>query len=240
MDNEGRRRPSLIAAATGAALSLRTAGQRGAPAPLPHCGFDGAEAMAAELDATRGAGAPPSLRHLSRRQRSRRSHTTRGAGAPPSLRPPPSPHSSTGAPQRGAPAPLPHCGRLCRFWLARRPRPTRGAGAPPSLRRFAGRVAPRPTGFNEGRRRPSLIAAEAGASVDAALYAQRGAPAPLPHCGKRWTRHPAGSGGQRGAPAPLPHCGQAGGGTLVEALQTTRGAGAPPSLRPLFATISRS
>ena len=39
------------------------------------------------------------------------------------------------------------------------------------------------------------------------MRAQRGAPAPLPHCGRGWQAAGEEVGEQRGAPAPLPHCG---------------------------------
>ena len=61
--------------------------------------------------------------------------------------------------QRGAPAPLPHCGLPSAFLIHEWDRPTRGAGAPPSLRLAEGVCVLLPAGANEGRRRPSLIAA---------------------------------------------------------------------------------
>ena len=109
---------------------------------------------------------------------------------------------------------------------------TRGEFAPPSLRRrvassgWVGRAA------NEGRIRPSLIAAcPLGWSMFSAAT-QRGANSPLPHCGMFYAglslnevednegrirpsliaalRQPiseTGFSGQRGANSPLPHCG---------------------------------
>ena len=60
---------------------------------------------------------------------------------------------------------------------------------------------------NEGRRRPSLIAAMSQWRYSSMASVQRGAPAPLPHCGtaRKPIRHSIPF--QRGAPAPLPHCG---------------------------------
>ena len=84
--------------------------------------------------------------------------------------------------QRGAPAPLPHCGTL--DWTT------------------------------------------IGVSAD-----QRGAPAPLPHCGGNIPGWLADAWDQRGAPAPLPHCGEAAASDIHIVSGTTRGAGAPPSLR---------
>ena len=162
---------------------IKMRAQRGAPAPLPHCG------------------------HGLLQNNTGNTATTRGAGAPPSLRPIP---------------PVEPVGD----WVA-----TRGAGAPPSLRRVSGGdLAGRATD-NEGRRRPSLIAARVPCLKMRVRDCQRGAPAPLPHCGpalignrpgvKRATRgagappslrlldnvHDIPHHEQRGAPAPLPHCG---------------------------------
>ena len=64
------------------------------------------------------------------------------------------------------------------------------------------------------------------------MRAQRGAPAPLPHCGDASVWEAEGSLGQRGAPAPLHHCGKSGEPYLLRIPVPTRGAGAPPSLRP--------
>ena len=157
--------------------------------------------------------------------------------------------------QRGAPAPLPHCG-LVKAALSFRPsQSTRGAGAPPSLRLFLPIPGDFHLGCNEGRRRPSLIAASAVMAGIIRFRRQRGAPAPLPHCGGLAGGHPCPRLVQRGAPAPLPHCGrppsayrdcrdaQRGApaplphcGASPRRVSTrtdcpTRGAGAPPSLR---------
>ena len=88
-----------------------------------------------------------------------------------------------------------------------RPVATRGAGAPPSLRHFRDRLIEMLAYNNEGRRRPSLIAAPVPQLRAAAREGQRGAPAPLPHCGGFRFGEGAYGGAQRGAPAPLPHCG---------------------------------
>ena len=158
---------------------------------------------------------------------------TRGAGAPPSLRrvppfaPPPSPAS-----QRGAPAPLPHCGLSVAFGFLTARKSTRGAGAPPSLRRVFVPVGRRGGGHNEGRRRPSLIAALSRCRLAISGGVQRGAPAPLPHCGPSEGCFRGLGRLQRGAPAPLPHCGKCPKRTGYAPGGSTRGAGAPPSLRP--------
>ena len=186
----------------------RGAGQRGAPAPLPHCGLVQAAQVAPVSHPTRGAGAPPSLRHAVLRLSEPSRCTTRGAGAPPSLRQPvrsgirtrprpnegrrrpsliaarrPTPCYSAGACQRGAPAPLPHCGLSSVSWKVEPP-PQRGAPAP--LPHCGPPKRPPP----------------------AASGLQRGAPAPLPHCGRSRTRPATWPPLQRGAPAPLPHCGR--------------------------------
>ena len=205
--NEGRRRPSLIAAHSCLCASVSSLAQRGAPAPLPHCG------ISLEI------------------------------------------HSCLCSEQRGAPAPLPHCGSdflavVLLVCLA-----TRGAGAPPSLRLCVWYWSVRPRVSNEGRRRPSLIAALPGCPAYQSASPQRGAPAPLPHCGlaaqaaggnstmQRGAPAPLPHCGphilavppllhhQRGAPAPLPHCGNAWACASVIVQASTRGAGAPPSLR---------
>ena len=206
--NEGRRRPSLIAAIQSPSRTSKPTDQRGAPAPLPHCGRHPGDPIAAWCAPTRGAGAPPSLRPLSPPGGGRgRAPTrgagappslrrelhgvvfhggipTRGAGAPPSLRPPlPSTRPELIVFQRGAPAPLPHCGFMPGVLSGFAGMATRGAGAPPSLRpdysnatpgeEVATRGAGAPPSLrqivdeggervglsNEGRRRPSLIAA---------------------------------------------------------------------------------
>ena len=184
--NEGRRRPSLIAAwAGGGAVSVVLA-QRGAPAPLPHCGdFAGARAFFGGVQ--RGAPAPLphcGVRHIS--------------------------ITASSECQRGAPAPLPHCG-VCRVTVVPTIcRPTRGAGAPPSLRPAmpsndaSGFVCP-----TRGAGAPPSLRPAGTMAAAVAEYEQRGAPAPLPHCG---TGQPSGwrvIRSQRGAPAPLPHCGMA-------------------------------
>ena len=183
--NEGRIRPSLIAALPPPLPLHRHLAQRGANSPLPHCGLEEEQARAeGGAEPTRGEFAPPSLR---------RGRDYRGGACP--------------GDQRGANSPLPHCG--VNDWACPRAvmSPTRGEFAPPSLRRavWRRRASAEPT--NEGRIRPSLIAAGgagAGLLVDAS---QRGANSPLPHCGRGFPR------GNGAAPVP------------------TRGEFAPPSLR---------
>ena len=159
--NEGRRRPSLIAARRLRNGFLLLRKQRGAPAPLPHCGEDDKMAV---VEAVVQRGAPAPLPHCGFSARA----------------------FNTGRlSQRGAPAPLPHCGQFPgRQAFYYRPA-TRGAGAPPSLRRM-NMPGHRMLNFcNEGRRRPSLIAAFVWGGAWCEGAAQRGAPAPLPHCGVR-------------------------------------------------------
>ena len=84
---------------------------------------------------------------------------------------------------------------------------------------------------NEGRRRPSLIAAGNPRFHPHSSSIQRGAPAPLPHCGSPEVHQAITDASQRGAPAPLPHCGVSRGSGEVKDTGATRGAGAPPSLR---------
>ena len=181
--------------------------QRGAPAPLPHCGRLPVGGRVVHGFATRGAGAPPSLRCPRSRPGGGRNRLNEGRRRPSLIavyfrwvsRP-------TNGAQRGAPAPLPHCG-----WLQ--------AGGAVAVGVQRGAPAPLP---------------HCGTFADGMVYigcTQRGAPAPLPHCGRL-----AGAGRvmvvvQRGAPAPLPHCGRPSAGFSVGGRRTTRGAGAPPSLR---------
>ena len=241
-------------------ISRPSSPQRGAPAPLPHCGPSTTgrttpnggtnegrrrpSLIAANKHArrppfcsppTRGAGAPPSLRHIPPQSASPRHPANEGRRRPSLIAaracwgyysPAASPNEGRRRPsliaarlrewmmmvpsrQRGAPAPLPHCGMYPRLVEIRRVLPTRGAGAPPSLRRRvhgAGRQdGPQPTrgaGAPPSLRRRDII-----------------------HSHRR-------SGHQRGAPAPLPHCGPA--PSLFPSVDPfpTRGAGAPPSLRP--------
>ena len=61
--------------------------------------------------------------------------------------------------QRGANSPLPHCGPAVAAPRRVGGRPTRGEFAPPSLRRVWGGLSARQIEDNEGRIRPSLIAA---------------------------------------------------------------------------------
>ena len=246
--------PSLRQARWSARSDVRYR-QRGAPAPLPHCGTVTLGAIGVGGVATRGAGAPPSLRRISRIPGSRAGPPTRGAGAPPSLRLRLPRFRSANPAQRGAPAPLPHCGDYPEGDAPGMVGPTRGAGAPPSLRLGSAGCAGALRFYNEGRRRPSLIAALDWEVYEREAQRQRGAPAPLPHCGKvkvrvwavksmqRGAPAPLPHCGwwlpsvapnqrdQRGAPAPLPHCGAGSGSNRAADLEATRGAGAPPSLR---------
>ena len=207
-------------------------GQRGAPAPLPHCGD---EPVTPNQVTKLQRGAPAPLPHCGYPLPEYDSLESTQRGAPAPL-----PHCGTGEHgparhnrnQRGAPAPLPHCGLAEYSSREDLLASTRGAGAPPSLRRIPKFGTFEEPGRNEGRRRPSLIAAYRSPSVIAAAPEQRGAPAPLPHCGgpsgrnKGWqVQTTRGAGAppslrrdlralpglnldfQRGAPAPLPHCG---------------------------------
>ena len=204
--NEGRIRPSLIAAG-GARLFLDTYlttrgefappslrqkaqfripswwGQRGANSPLPHCGMTGENENELERvqrgansplphcggiervggpdgwGTTRGEFAPPSLRRLGGFLYIERRPATRGEFAPPSLRPEEGlvPTLADGA--------------------------TRGEFAPPSLRPELRSVYPTTRKSNEGRIRPSLIAASPSRPNTPYADNQRGANSPLPHCG---------------------------------------------------------
>ena len=109
--NEGRRRPSLIAAGSSRLIQTPPDAQRGAPAPLPHCGDEALKVLADLLDATRGAGAPPSLRHF-----------RPGNEFPPTY-------------------------------------PNEGRRRPSLIAATKSATSPSSTSSNEGRRRPSLIAA---------------------------------------------------------------------------------
>ncbi len=184
--NEGRRRPSLIAARPLPDSQERARKQRGAPAPLPHCGRAPRRPRLAVI-ATRGAGAPPSLRRgLRRLVRVQTTAATRGAGAPPSLR-------------REAAVALIGPGSRSNNEGRRRP----SLIAAPD----GGMLSASPVEGNEGRRRPSLIAARAA----------------LGSCGRWWPTRGAGAPPSlRPIPRP-PGC--------LRRATPTRGAGAPPSLR---------
>ena len=229
--NEGRRRPSLIAARYPPPPQERHRLQRGAPAPLPHCGrYNGDEPLTIYANEGRrrpsliAAGLASSAFVLARRNEGRRRPSLIAAKIAMGL---PSPWTSNEGRrrpsliaaavgntdfggqcgQRGAPAPLPHCGATGVYATRISSLSTRGAGAPPSLRLCGNIRRHRPATRNEGRRRPSLIAARterrggrgratnegrrrpsliaAWVSVDSIQRSrrQRGAPAPLPHCG---------------------------------------------------------
>ena len=160
--------------------------QRGAPAPLPHCGADGL-GLAAMRAAQRGAPAP--LPHCGPTENAKYVSVgvaTRGAGAPPSLR------------------------RLRPGAGGRLDRPNEGRRRPSLIAAVALFVLRHRLHPNEGRRRPSLIAASGRTSIWPVAAIQRGAPAPLPHCGEQTPHNFGKRGRQRGAPAPLPHCGAKG------------------------------
>ena len=183
--NEGRIRPSLIAAGHQRFVSFPGWLQRGANSPLPHCGNVNLFSLV--------TGNP----------------TTRGEFAPPSLRPQPGRSGLRPDWQRGANSPLPHCGRSVVSSSAMWSGTTRGEFAPPSLRRVLQGRRGHSRRCNEGRIRPSLIAA---------LSAAPPPPNPPPNEGRirpsliaAWTEY----------------CYQA-------KPRTTRGEFAPPSLRRLF------
>ena len=221
--NEGRRRPSLIAACPpdltspvdvrqrGAPAPLPHCGvfmrncfmcgglQRGAPAPLPHCGYDTAALADAKSRATRGAGAPPSLRHHPCLRFIMSTTIQRGAPAPLPhcglLAPPsdvigglqrgapaPLPHCGNRSaktfpgfsPQRGAPAPLPHCGRLRFHYLVINTRGNEGRRRPSLIAACRSGSRRARSSRNEGRRRPSLIAASKTRSNFTAIIVNEG------------------------------------------------------------------
>ena len=157
--NEGRIRPSLIAADMGWSGISRSSVQRGANSPLPHCGSGPATGQ--RSPSTNEGRIRPSLIAASFPDRGAGADSsTRGEFAPPSLRPgSPLSYRPAGTGQRGANSPLPHCGRSPSGSTGIGFRTTRGEFAPPSLRppgRFGSSVRPV---CNEGRIRPSLIAA---------------------------------------------------------------------------------
>ena len=158
--NEGRIRPSLIAASVSQRIDYMINRQRGANSPLPHCGRMVAVVLLGGSPSTRGEFAPPSLRlrsppwvlHAESSNEGRIRPSLIAAGLA-------EVRAGRRSSQRGANSPLPHCGPLLVSQTAPRSSPTRGEFAPPSLRQ------PVRTGFrqmlppNEGRIRPSLIAA---------------------------------------------------------------------------------
>ena len=113
--------------------------------------------------------------------------------------------------QRGAASPLPHCGPATTLTFAPGERATRGGFAPPSLRPSPGHPRLPVPRINEGRLRPSLIAAGRGRAYHRGRLGQRGAASPLPHCGSDALDELPSLRMQRGAASPLPHCGGADG-----------------------------
>ena len=139
--------------------------------------------------------------------------------------------------QRGANSPLPHCGRRLRRRLLRRRVTTRGEFAPPSLRRIQSHREGHPYSNNEGRIRPSLIAASSSGPYSITDDAQRGANSPLPHCGQAAAELKAAANeptrGEFAPPSLRPHLPK----PFRPKLLATRGEFAPPSLRPIFRTM---
>ena len=159
--NEGRIRPSLIAATELQWLQSSRCSQRGANSPLPHCRHL-ARSLGEPVGGANEGRIRPSLIAAGQAGRGCRGvyAPTRGEFAPPSL-----PHlgyrerNERCADQRGANSPLPHC-RERRTWKRTgEVMPTRGEFAPPSLPRSHPLVGGDPQPANEGRIRPSLIAA---------------------------------------------------------------------------------
>ena len=205
--NEGRIRPSLIAAGRKAAAECRPGIQRGANSPLPHCGRSWAAACI-RAGGNEGRIRPSLIAAC---------WSAGGGGG--------------GSGQRGANSPLPHCGRISVPAALRDAVATRGEFAPPSLRRYLreddegqapvneGRIRPSliaaiPVGerhnavvANEGRIRPSLIAASTRPGRPWPPTATRGefAPPSLRRGDDDLIVHPR---RQRGANSPLPHCGR--------------------------------
>ena len=181
--NEGRIRPSLIAAAASPPAGYRRLRQRGANSPLPHCG--GWEA----------------------RQRSRSAASTRGEFAPPSLR------------REGGDA-SPYLDG-----------PTRGEFAPPSLRQSSAAVMARRNAPNEGRIRPSLIAAVLRVRYCLRCCGNEGRIRPSLIAALKPVGTTTRTITTRGefAPPSLRHLNRVAG---HHHLVTTRGEFAPPSLRP--------
>ena len=155
--NEGRRRPSLIAATCFCACQACSFPTRGAGAP-PSLRQVVQQPVLPPPVATRGAGAPPSLRQTAQNGPPPTGAATRGAGAPPSLRQHLRPLKPACYLQRGAPAPLPHCGRLTNI-IVKPVYGNEGRRRPSLIAAFPRHLGADSEGTNEGRRRPSLIAA---------------------------------------------------------------------------------
>ena len=232
--NEGRIRPSLIAASSWGGWRTSsgrpTRGEFAPPSLRPTGGRYGGR----PVDANEGR-IRPSLIAATRAGRVpiTQGIPTRGEFAPPSLRHFGGGNRGSGQPvQRGANSPLPHCGVAKAGRAQGHAWPTRGEFAPPSLRHDNGQWLDGTLVTNEGRIRPSLIAAFVAFGGHAVSDRQRGANSPLPHCGTSSTtkttqetpptrgefappslRHRSavllGSAlyRQRGANSPLPHCG---------------------------------
>ena len=182
--NEGRIRPSLIAARLPDPLGTLAGRQRGANSPLPHCGCLPVIVRAEDDDGNEGRIRPSLI------------------AAPRSTA-----ILTSSVSQRGANSPLPHCGNLTTLNIGCPASATRGEFAPPSLRRERVGSADWRVRGNEGRIRPSLIAAKTWRRKPGGSCPQRGANSPLPHCGRVALKIAPIDSVQRGANSPLPHCG---------------------------------
>ena len=181
VDNEGRIRPSLIAASrlddTPDQIDINEGRIR--PSLIAAAGIDPSQST--EFP-TRGEFAPPSLRH---------------GGAATFPRP---------ASQRGANSPLPHCGMAAKPDFPATMAPTRGEFAPPSLRQRDRGPAEGRCNPTRGEFAPPSLRHILRHLIHIHLVPTRGefAPPSLRH-------HPAPGHAeryhQRGANSPLPHCG---------------------------------
>ena len=161
--------------------------QRGANSPLPHCGRLVGRSSLPGWAATRGEFAPPSLRLEGGDLEPCRERSNEGRIRPSLIAAIIRSRSPwIGWVQRGANSPLPHCGSRTAERGVRRSIATRGEFAPPSLRPLRELAACCGAPNNEGRIRPSLIAAIALGASQVITRLQRGANSPLPHCGLRY------------------------------------------------------
>ena len=160
---------------------------------------------------------------------------TRGEFAPPSLRLLPSEGVyRVGAGQRGANSPLPHCGEAGAHCPGEGWPPNEGRIRPSLIAARWGWPLMAQTGrTNEGRIRPSLIAAERRRGWWRFARRQRGANSPLPHCGRRvkYDRVIAACANEGRIRPSLIAARQCRAGRLPTG-RPTRGEFAPPSLRP--------
>ena len=206
--NEGRIRPSFIAASRPGSSDRTSNTQRGSNSTLLHCGLVMQLPGVGCWLSTRVEFDPPSLRRVPGSLGCHHLQPTRVEFDPPSLR-----HGGDetrrhgGAAQRGSNSTLLHCGEA---------------------RRTAARKAYR----NEGRIRPSFIAARISCSRSHRVLYNEGRIRPSFIAARAARGGGLGRAAQRGSNSTLLHCGVDYGSSPYRKGRTTRVEFDPPSLRP--------